>query len=132
MPSCELRSKPSSEPGRIGDFLIDRFRLETLSKTMLVHNVFFWLRPELSETQIAEFRSGLESLQSIEAAEAVYIGTPAAVADRPVLETSYSFCLTVLLSDVGAHDAYQADPVHQNFIARFKGSWEKVQVYDAD
>ena len=99
---------------------------------MLIHNVFFWLKPDLSVDQVAQFREGLESLKTIEAAEAVYVGTPAAVADRPVLDKSYHFCLTVALADVAAHDAYQADPIHQNFIGSFKESWEKVQVYDAD
>ena len=34
--------------------------------------------------------------------------------------------------DVPAHDTYQADPIHQAFIAEFKDSWEAVKVYDAD
>lgn len=99
---------------------------------MLVHNVFFWLKPDLSDAQIADFRKGLESLGTIETAEAVYIGTPADVPDRPVLEKSYDFCLTVLLKDVPAHNAYQADPIHQTFIGNFKECWDKVQVCDAD
>ena len=99
---------------------------------MLIHNVFFWLKPDLRTDQLAEFREGLESLKTITAAEAVHVGTPAAVADRPVLDKSYDFCLTVVLADVAAHDAYQADPTHQAFIGRFKPLWDKVQVYDAD
>jgi len=99
---------------------------------MLIHNVFFWLKKELDGDQVTHFRMGLESLKKIESADSVYIGTPAEVADRPVLDTSYDFCLTVILKDVAAHDAYQADPIHQNFIASFKDSWKKVKVYDAD
>lgn len=99
---------------------------------MLIHNVFFWLKPGLSDTQISEFREGLESLKAITAAEAVYVGTPAGVADRPVLDRSYHFCLTVILQDVAAHDAYQIDPIHQTFIGSFKPLWDRVQVYDAD
>ncbi|MFP4156936.1 MAG: Dabb family protein [Opitutales bacterium] len=99
---------------------------------MLIHNVFFWLKAETSDEQITQFRAGLESLKAITAAEAVYVGTPADVADRPVLDKSYHYCLTVLLPDVAAHDVYQADPIHQDFINRFKPLWERVQVYDAD
>ena len=99
---------------------------------MLIHNVFFWLKPDLSETQIAAFRRGLETLKTIEDADSVHIGTPAAVADRPVLERNYNFCLTVLFKDVAAHDRYQAHPIHQSFIENFNELWAKVQVFDAD
>ncbi|MGB1127334.1 MAG: Dabb family protein [Opitutales bacterium] len=99
---------------------------------MLVHNVFFSLKGELDRDQVSHFRRGLESLKKIERAEAVYIGTPADVAERPVLDNQYDFCLTVLLKDVAAHDAYQADPIHQAFISTFREFWEKVRVCDAD
>jgi len=98
---------------------------------MLVHNVFFSLQSGLSADQIAAFRTGLESLKRIQHAEAVYIGTPANVPDRPVLEKGYDFCLTVLLRDIAAHDAYQADPLHQEFIGSCKQFWSQVKVYDA-
>jgi hypothetical protein len=99
---------------------------------MLVHNVFFWLRKDLDGAQVTEFRMGLESLKGIEHAEAVYVGSPASVAERPVLDNSYDFCLTVILKDVAAHDAYQIHPTHQAFIAAHKELWKKVKVYDAD
>lgn len=99
---------------------------------MLVHTVFFWLHKKLDGAQITEFRMGLESLKHIEHAEAVYIGSPASTAERPVLDTSYDFSLTVILKDVPAHDAYQADERHQNFLATYKEHWKKVKVYDAD
>ena len=99
---------------------------------MLVHTVFFWLRQELDDAQVTEFRMGLESLKTIEHAESVFIGRPARVAERPVCDGSYDFCLTVILKDLPAHDAYQAHEKHQNFIAAHKEQWQKVKVYDAD
>jgi len=99
---------------------------------MLVHTVLFWLRKDLDGDQVTEFRLGLESLTLIESAEAVYIGTPADTPERPVIDTSYDFCLTVLLKDLEAHDRYQEHPRHQDFIGRFKDFWKKVQIYDAD
>lgn len=99
---------------------------------MLVHTVFFWLKKDLSADQAAQFRAGVESLKGIDHAEAVYVGTPAKTAARPVIDNSYNFCLTVILKDIPAHDAYQADPIHQEFIANFKEFWDAVKVYDAD
>jgi hypothetical protein len=99
---------------------------------MLIHSVYFWLRKDLDGAEITEFRMGLEGLKTIEHAEAVYIGTPARVAERPVCDSSYDFCLTVILKDVSAHDAYQADPKHQYFITAHKEHWKRVKVYVAD
>jgi len=98
---------------------------------MLVHSVYFWLKPDLTEAQRAAFRRGLESLTKIAVAEKVYIGTPAATGNRPVIDASYSVALVVMLKDVAAHDAYQVDPAHLAFVASCKGYWSRIQVYDA-
>lgn len=98
---------------------------------MLVHSVFFWLKPGLTPAQHDEFRRGLESLTGLRAATQVYIGTPAPTAKRPPLDDSYSFALTVLFRDVAAHDAYQVDPAHRAFIDTFKSCWARIQIYDA-
>jgi hypothetical protein len=55
---------------------------------MLVHTVYFWLKPELTPAQRAEFRQGIESLSGIPAVEAIYVGTPAATEKRPVIDDS--------------------------------------------
>ena len=99
---------------------------------MLVHTVYFWLKPTLSDTEREAFNKGVESLTHIESATAVYLGTPAATEARPVIDASYDIALTVLLEDIAAHDAYQVDPIHTDFIGLFKPYWEKVQIYDAD
>ena len=100
---------------------------------MLVHTVLFWLRKDLREDQITEFRIGLETLKQIKSAEAVYIGSPADLEPRPGIRLStYDFCLTVILEDVKAHDAYQVDPIHRKFIETYASHWKRVRVYDAD
>jgi len=99
---------------------------------MLIHTVFFWLKKGLSNDQVAQFHAGVETLQQIDSADAVYVGTPSKTPERPVIDSSYDVCLTVILKDIPAHDAYQADPIHQDFIDQFKEYWETVKVYDAD
>ncbi len=98
---------------------------------MLVHTVFFWLRKDLSDAQVAAFKAALESLKSIESAEAVYTGSPAPTPERPVIDASYDYCLTVLLKDLAAHDRYQADPLHQRFLEENRALWDAVRIYDA-
>ena len=99
---------------------------------MLVHTVLFWLRKDLDGDQLTSFRLGLESLKAIDAAAAVYIGSPSKTPERPVIDGSYDFCLTVILEDIAAHDAYQAHPRHQEFIKTFSSFWKRVKIYDAD
>lgn len=96
---------------------------------MLVHSVLFWLKPG---TDKARFRAEVSKLAGIPGLIACHIGTPAATAKRPVIDTSYDFALTVVVKDVAAHDAYQIDPLHTAFIATCKEQWTRVQIYDAE
>jgi hypothetical protein len=99
---------------------------------MLVHTVYFWLKPELTAAQRADFRRGVESLAGIKAIETAYVGTPAQTVKRPIIDDSYAVALTVICRDVAAHDAYQIDPIHLAFVERFKTYWSRVQIYDAE
>ncbi len=98
---------------------------------MLVHTVLFWLRQDLNDNQLNEFRHALEAIKGIRHAEAIYIGTPSKTPERPAIDTGYDFCLTVLLKDLAAHNAYQADPIHIEFLKN-KDLWKKIRIYDAD
>jgi len=79
---------------------------------MLVHSVFFWLKPELTSDQKAAFRKGLDSLSAIESAVQTHVGTPA-VTNRPVIDRSYSFALTAIFKDMAGHDVYQEHRLHR-------------------
>jgi hypothetical protein len=99
---------------------------------MLIHAVYFWLRPDLTDAQRAEFRRGVESLAAIPHVTQVHVGTPAAVPDRPVVDQTFDVALVVVCRDVDAHNAYQTDPVHLAFVARFQSYWTRVQIYDSE
>ena len=99
---------------------------------MLVHTVYFWLRPDLTAAQLADFRRGVESLGGIGAVKAIYVGTPAKTTKRPIIDDSYSVALTVICEGVAGHDAYQVDPLHLAFVERFKTFWTRVQIYAAE
>ena len=95
---------------------------------MLVHTVFFWLKPDLTPAQRAEFRRGVESLAKIKSVEHVYVGTPAKTEKRAIIDDSYSVALTVICRDLAAHDAYQTDPIHDAFRNDFHTCWTRVQI----
>ncbi|HTJ77932.1 MAG TPA: Dabb family protein [Rariglobus sp.] len=100
---------------------------------MLVHTVIFYLRPDITEVQKQEFRNeGLESLGAIAAVKHFHVGVPAGIPPRPVVDLSFTFAITAIFADVAGHNAYQVDPLHLAFLARFKSYWTKVQIYDAE
>ncbi|MGY4386579.1 hypothetical protein ACVWYN_003634 [Pedobacter sp. UYP24] len=98
---------------------------------MLAHHVLFWLKADTTAQQKNDFKGGLESLQGIETIKTFHIGTPAAI-DRAVVDTTYTFSLTVFFEDMAGHDVYQVHPLHLAFLDQFKVLFEKVVIYDAD
>ena len=99
---------------------------------MLVHIVLFWLKKDLSKDDLLIFEKEVISLGKISSVEHLYVGQPAGTTKRPVIDGSYDFCLTVVLKDIAAHDAYQEDPIHLEFIKNCSHMWEKVKIYDAE
>lgn len=99
---------------------------------MLVHTVYFWVRDDLTPAQRADFKRGVESLAAIKSVEKIYVGTPAKTEKRPIIDDTYAVALTVLCKDLAAHDAYQVDPIHKQFIETYRSYWTRVQIYDAE
>ena len=98
---------------------------------MLFHCVYFWLKPELTAAQRADFRRGVESLAAIKSVVATSIGGPAPTTARLVIDHSFDVALIVQCRDVAAEAAYQIDPIHLAFVAQFKSRWTRVQIYDS-
>ncbi len=63
---------------------------------MIAHHVLFWLKADTTETQKANFRKGLDSLEHIEVVQYFHIGTPAPI-ERAVVDTTYTFSLVLFL-----------------------------------
>lgn len=97
---------------------------------MLVHTVFFWLKPDLTPAQRADFRRGVETLGTIKSVAQFHVGVPAATERRPVIDHSFSVGITVICRDTAAEKAYQVDPIHLEFVRTCKDYWTRVQVYD--
>lgn len=94
-----------------------------------VHVVLFWLHDkdrdaESFETSVKKFIESSEYVQSM------HLGSPA-MTPREVVDNSYSYCLIVSFADKAAHDAYQAEQVHLDFIEESKDLWSRVQIFDS-
>ena len=96
---------------------------------MLVHTVYFWLKPDLTPAQQEQFWTGVRSLGTISSVRQCHIGTPAAT-DRPIIDRSYSCGLVVAFDDDAGHEAYQVDEIHDKFRIECADLWDRVLIYD--
>lgn len=98
---------------------------------MFVHCVYFWLRDDLSPHDLDAFVDGASRLTTIETVLHGYLGVPAGT-DRPVIDRSYSYGLVCVFEDRLAHDAYQIDPIHDEFRDTCSSFWKTVKIYDVE
>jgi len=99
-------------------------------KTMFVHHVYFWMKPEATKEDQNKLYEGIKSLLSINTLKYSHLGIPADT-DRPVIDKSYAFSLLTVFNDKNGHDIYQEHPIHKKFIADCQNLWTRVQVYDS-
>ncbi len=97
---------------------------------MFIHHVCFWLKkgaPASAKDQlIADCRKYLGGIPTV---KQIWAGPPA-MTPRDVVDNSYDVALCVVLEDSPGHDLYQVHDLHNQFIARNKEHWERVQVRD--
>lgn len=96
----------------------------------LIHNVFFWLREDLTAEEEAAFLEGVKSLGTVNTVRAIYIGPPAPTEARDVVDNSFSYALLVHFDNIEGQNAYQVDPIHLKFVEDHEDKWTRVRVYD--
>jgi hypothetical protein len=95
------------------------------------HHVYFWLKEEYQNAaDRAVFEQGMERLFEIGLVAGGRWAVPAKVVQRPVIDQSWSYALSMQFATVEDHDAYQADADHHAFVETFKDWWAKVLVMD--
>jgi hypothetical protein len=97
---------------------------------MFSHVVIFWTDPRQPRA-VDELLEGAEKyLRPIPGILHFHVGRMVP-SPRPVVEQSYQVGLNVVFADKAAHDAYQVDPRHVEFVEKvFKRVCTKVLVYD--
>ena len=98
---------------------------------MFLHNVHYWLKPDLTREEIEIFLRGIEDLKQLKSVRGAWFGTPARRGEEAA-DRSYSHALVMDLGDAAGHDAFQADPEHDAIRARIGGSWTKILIYDVE
>ena len=97
------------------------------------HHVYFWLRPEHQHAaDRVAFEAGMGKLFEIKQVAGGMWGRPAPVMQRPVIDASWDYAISMRFDSVAAQDLYQADPAHLAFVERFKDWWARVLVMDVE
>ncbi len=96
------------------------------------HIVFFWLKNANNQTDRKAFETSLKQfINNSEFIKTKHLGLPAETS-RPVIDSSYTYCLSLTFANKSDQDAYQIEPGHKKFIADSSPLWEKVLVYDSE
>jgi len=96
------------------------------------HHVFFWLNDPGNPEVRAQFEKAVDELLKIPQIRAYHVGTPAPVAERPVIDGSYTYSYLIFFDGIEGHNIYQDHPLHLKFIEENSHLWSKVQVYDSE
>jgi hypothetical protein len=98
---------------------------------MFIHNVFFWLRKDLTPAERELFATEVRRLAQVSYLERGYVGTPAETERRPVTDHSFDFAISLHFKSLEDHEFYQTKcPDHSRFVAICKSFWERVLIYD--
>jgi hypothetical protein len=105
---------------------------KTKAKGMLQHNVYFWLKDGVSESEKKAFEKGIKDfVGAIKEVNKAEIGIPADTPARDVVDHSFGYSLFTWFTSMENHNIYQEHPAHKKFIEDFSTLWAKVQVYDS-
>lgn len=94
-----------------------------------IHIVYIWLKPDLDRKDIRAFEKDMRDLKKIKTVKSMEIGKPAGT-KRDVVDNTYSYAIIMYFNDATAHDLYQIDPIHKDFVDKHKAKWVRIQVYD--
>ena len=96
----------------------------------VLHTVYFWLTPDLTTAERADFVAGAKALATAPTVAACHVGEPAGTPQRDVTDHSFDYCLQLHFASVADHDAYQVSAVHLTFVEEQAAKFATVRVYD--
>lgn len=97
-----------------------------------IHIVLFWLKSPADFNDRNVFEQNMKKfLETSQYAKNKHFGAPAKT-NRPVVDSSYTYCLKVMFENLEDHDNYQAETPHKLFISESSRLWEKVLIYDSE
>jgi hypothetical protein len=98
---------------------------------LLAHNVYFALKDHSPAARQRLLEAIRKYLTGHPGTVFFAAGTLAEGLNRPVNDRDFDVALHVVFANQAAHDAYQAAPLHQQFIRENQDAWTRVRVFDS-
>lgn len=96
------------------------------------HIVYFWLKNPNSENDKKAFEASLiKFISNSVFIKTRHLGIPAST-NREVIDSTYSYNLSLTFENKELQDKYQVEKGHVQFIEESSKLWEKVIVYDSE
>ena len=102
-----------------------------MSEELLAHNVYFALSDTSSAAQEKLIAACKKYLTQHPGIVFFAVGSLAKDLCRPVNDRDFDVSLHIIFQTKADHDAYQAHPRHEQFVAENKSTWTKVRVFDS-
>lgn len=99
-------------------------------KKMYAHNLFFWLRKDLSTAEVKDFENFFKGLKKLPYQKNLRYGKPAGSSPRTVLDSTYSYNCAMQFDSLEELEAYGKLPEHLALVQKYKPFFEKMLVYD--
>ena len=99
---------------------------------MLAHHVYFTLTDNSTPAREALLAACHKYLSKHDGIQSFAVGRPAIGLEREVNDRDFDVALAIVFRDRAAHDAYQDNPSHHQFIDEQKANWKNVRVFDID
>lgn len=99
-------------------------------KKMYFHYLLFWLRKDLSESEVKEFENFFEGLKKLPYQKNLRYGKPAASTPRSVLDSTFTYNASMEFDTLEELEAYGKLPEHLVLVQKYKPFFERMLVYD--
>ncbi|WP_213277723.1 Dabb family protein [Chryseobacterium indologenes] len=99
-------------------------------KKMYFHYLLFWLRKDLSESEVKEFENFFEGLKKLPYQKNLRYGKPAASTPRSVLDSTFTYNASMEFDSLEELEAYGKLPEHLVLVQKYKPFFERMLVYD--
>lgn len=99
-------------------------------KKMYFHYLLFWLRKDLSESEVKEFENFFEGLKKLPYQKNLRYGKPAASTPRSVLDSTFTYNASMEFDTLEELEAYGKLPEHLALVQKYKPFFERMLVYD--
>lgn len=100
------------------------------NKKVYFHYLLFWLRKDISASEVKEFENFFEGLKKLPYQKNLRYGKPAASSPRSVLDSTFTYNASMEFDSLEELEAYGKLPEHLALVQKYKPFFDRMLVYD--